>query len=186
MQFLVFLLQFQMTMMHRRNNKPIVKRWTSFFHFDVSVGVDEWVLGASFSLYITLLNIRIQVTRSNVFRFCFLFLTPAFSSISFFHDLIFCIRYDAKLCYLRIQMWQEHSLDMFTDMELTLYCLVEDQEMAFPGDSQIVLVYYNQPEMKMCKQAGIVISYKSINCSVLFFEEICATRYCYAKIASWL
>jgi hypothetical protein len=139
MQFLVFLLQFQMTMMHQRNNKPIVKRWTSFFHFDVSVGVDEWVLGASFSLYITLLNIRIQMTRSNVFRFCFLFLTPAFSSISFFHDLIFCIRYDAKLCYLRIQMWQEHSLDMFTDMELTLCCLVEDQEMAFPGDSQIVL-----------------------------------------------
>jgi len=139
MQFLVFLLQFQMTMMHQRNNKPIVKRWTSFFHFDVSVGVDEWVLGASFSLFITLLNIRIQMTRSNVFRFCFLFLTPAFSSISFFHDLIFCIRYDAKLCYLRIQMWQEHSLDMFTDMELTLCCLVEDQEMAFPGDSQIVL-----------------------------------------------
>ncbi|KAG6741117.1 hypothetical protein POTOM_056605 [Populus tomentosa] len=84
--------------------------------------------------------------------------------------------YDAKLCYLRIQMWQEHSLDMFTDMELTLCCLVEDQEMAFPGDSQIVLVYYNQLEMKMCKQAGIVISYKSINCSALFFEEIYATR----------
>ncbi|KAG6740110.1 hypothetical protein POTOM_057747 [Populus tomentosa] len=31
-----------------------------------NAGVEEWVLGASFSLYITLLNIRIQMTRSNV------------------------------------------------------------------------------------------------------------------------
>ncbi|KAJ6673109.1 hypothetical protein OIU85_012141 [Salix viminalis] len=68
---------FQMIMMHRRNNKPTVKRWTSFFHFDVSVGVDK---------------------------------------------------YDAKLCYLRIQMWREHSLDMFTSMELTPCCLVVDQK----------------------------------------------------------
>jgi hypothetical protein len=142
-----------------------------------------------FGCFLLFIYYFVKHPNSNDMKQCFqilLSVPSAFSSISFFHDLIFCIRYDAKLCYLRIQMWQEHSLDMFTDMELTLYCLVEDQEMAFPGDSQIVLVYYNQPEMKMCKQAGIVISYKSINCSVLFFEEICATRYCYAKIASWL
>ena len=157
-KFLVFLLQFQMIMMHRRNNKPTVKRWNSFFHFDVSVGVDKWVLGASFSLYITLLNVRIQMTRSNVFRFCFLLLNPAFSSISFYNDLIFCIRYDAKLCYLRIQMWREHSLDMFTSMELTPCCLVVDQKTALPGDSQMVLAYYNQPEMKMCNHADRLTS----------------------------
>jgi hypothetical protein len=95
-----------------------------------------------FGCFLLFIYYFVKHPNSNDMKQCFqilLSVPSAFSSISFFHDLIFCIRYDAKLCYLRIQMWQEHSLDMFTDMELTLCCLVEDQEMAFPGDSQIVL-----------------------------------------------